>query len=443
VRSIIISGLVLAAATLGISTVATVASATSAPTPSPAPGPPVTPPGFAATFNGASELPAKLGAATTLAPEDVLTSVACVWAKDCVAVGFNLTANNSASGAPITALWNGSGWRAVPVPLPAGSLGAQLTSVSCEPGGCLATGTYRIAGGRDFPLAASWTGHGWTFAKPPVPAGGISAVRSAYPNAVSCASASRCVAVGEYFLAKTNAEGMFAETWNGSRWTVSAIATPAGGAATLSGITCRTATDCVAVGSLTPKGSTISGTLVEAWTGGSWTRQAAPTPAGAGLSASLEGVSCASATSCVAVGSRYTAGPSSRPTVTGFTEVRSGTTWKLHAIPVPAGRDSALGGVACTSPTRCFAAGDTMMHANHDYAYPYAAIWNGGTWSSIPVPAVPKASADFWAGGFGSVDCVSATDCVATGSEGAIHSAGSRGLTGVWIEPHWKLASFG
>jgi hypothetical protein len=84
-----------------------------------------------------------------------------------------------------------------------------------------------------------------------------------------------------------------------------------------------------------------------------------------------------------------------------------------------------------------------MMHANHDYAYPYAAIWNGGTWSSIPVPAVPKASADFWAGGFGSVDCVSATDCVATGSEGAIHSAGSRGLTGVWIEPHWKLASFG
>jgi hypothetical protein len=441
VRSIIISGLAVAAAALGISALAATASATA--TPGPVPGSPVILPGSAIPFAGVRELPAKLGAAAKAAPEDVLTSVSCVWAKDCVAVGFNYTANNSASGAPITALWNGSGWRAIPVPLPAGSLGAQLTSVSCKPGACLATGTYRIAGGRDFPLAASWTGHGWTFTKPPVPAGGISAVRSAYPNAVSCASASSCVAVGEYFLAKTNAQAMFAETWNGSRWTVSAIATPAAGTAALSGITCRTATDCVAVGSLTPRGATISGVLVEAWNGGSWTRQAAPTPAGAGLSAFLEDISCASATSCVAVGSQYTAGSSSRPTATGFTEVRSGATWKLHAIPVPAGRDSALGGVSCTSPTRCFAAGDTMIHANHDYAYPYAAIWNGGTWSSIPVPAVPKTSTDFWAGGFGSVACVSATDCVATGSEGAIHSVGSHGLTGVWIEPHWKLASFG
>jgi hypothetical protein len=59
------------------------------------------------------------------------------------------------------------------------------------------------------------------------------------------------------------------------------------------------------------------------------------------------------------------------------------------------------------------------------------------------VPAVPKTSTDFWAGGFDSVACVSATDCVAAGSEGAIHSAGSYGLTGVWTEPHWKLAAFG
>jgi hypothetical protein len=441
VRTIIISGLVVAAAALGISTAA-VASATSPPTPSPAPGPPVAPPGLAITVNGARELPAAQAAAK-LPPEDVLTSTSCVWAKDCLAVGYNYTANNSASGAPITALWNGSGWKAISVPLPAGALGAQLTSVSCKPGGCLATGTYRIAGGRDFPLAASWTGHSWSFAKPPVPAGGISAVRSAYLNAVSCSTSTSCVAVGEYFTAKTNAQGMFAQTWDGSRWKVSPIATPAGGAATLAGITCRSATGCVAVGTLTPKGATIAGVLVEAWNGTSWTRQAAPTPAGGGLSSYLTGVSCASATSCVATGLRYTAGASSQPTATGFTEVRSGTTWTVHAIPVPAGRDSALGGVACTSPIRCFAAGSTMQHVNHDYRYPYAAIWNGATWSSIPVSPVPRTSSDFWAGGFASVACVSATSCFAVGNEGAIHSAASHGLTGAWIEPHWRLASFG
>jgi hypothetical protein len=441
-RSIIISGLMLAAAALGVSTAA-VASATSPPTPSPAPGSPVTPPGFAVTFNNARLLPAQQAAAAKLPPSDVLTSTSCVWAKDCLAVGYNITANSSASGAPITALWNGSGWKPIAVPLPAGALGAQLTSVSCKPGGCLATGTYRIAGGRDFPLAASWTGHGWMFAKPPVPAGGISAVRSAYLNAASCSTPASCVAVGEYFSAKTNAEGMFAETWDGSHWKVSPIATPAGGAATLAAIACRSATDCVAVGTLAPKGATITSVLVESWNGSSWTRQAAPTPAGGGLDSYLTSVSCASGTSCVAVGLRFTAGASSTPTATGFTEVLTGTTWKVHAIPVPAGRDSEVGGVACTSSTRCFAVGSTMVHVNHDYRYPYAAIWNGATWSSIPVSPVPRTSSDFWGGGFGSVDCVSATSCFAVGNEGAIHSASSHGLTGVWTEPHWKLASFG
>jgi hypothetical protein len=441
-RTMIISGLMVAAAALGVATAA-VASATSPPTPSPAPGPPVTPPGFAVTFNSARLLPAQQAATAKPPASDVLTSTSCVWAKDCLAVGYNLAANTSASGAPITALWNGSGWKPITVPLPAGALGAQLTSVSCKTGGCLATGTYRIAGGRDYPLAASWTGHGWTYAKPPVPAGGISAVRSAYLNAVACSVPTRCVAVGEYFSAKTNAEGMFAETWDGSRWKVSPVPTPAGGSGTLAGITCRSATDCVAVGTLAPKGAATTGVLVESWNGGSWTRQAAPTPAGAGLDSYLTSVSCASGTSCVAVGSRFTAGASSTPTATGFTEVRSGTTWKVHTIPVPAGRDSGLGDVACTSATRCFAVGATMLHVNHDYRYPYAAIWNGATWSSIPVPPVPRTSSDFWGGSFGSAACVSAANCFAVGNEGAIHSAGSHGLTGVWIEPHWKLASFG
>src|SRR6185312_849967 len=121
--------------------------------------------------------------------------------------------------------------------------------------------------------------------------------------------------------------------------------TPAGGAATLAAITCRSATGCVAVGTLAPKGATITSVLVESWNGSSWTRQAAPTPAGGGLDSYLTSVSCASGTSCVAVGLRFTAGASSTPTATGFTEVLTGTTWKVHAIPVPAGRDSEVGGV--------------------------------------------------------------------------------------------------
>jgi hypothetical protein len=150
------------------------------------------------------------------------------------------------------------------------------------------------------------------------------------------------------------------------------------------------------------------------------------------MSAYLEGVSCPSAASCVAVGSAGSPGMSSTPTDTAFTEVLTGATWALHAIPVPAGRDAYLSGVSCTSPARCFAVGRTMAHVNHDYGYPYVSSWDGGAWSSVPVPRVPVTSADFWAGGLGSLACTPAAGCVAVGWEGPVHSTDRSGLTGAW-----------
>jgi hypothetical protein len=368
------------------------------------------------------------------APETGMTSVSCIAAGDCLAVGWKYAADDSGTGIPLAARWGGSRWQPVSVSLPAGVFSAQLASVSCNADGCLAVGTYRIGGGRDYPLAASWTGHGWILSRLPVPAGGIPLVRSAYLNTVSCPSASNCIAVGEYYMMETNAEGMFTETWNGAGWTISAIPSPAGASATLDSVTCRAATSCLAVGSVTARGATTSDVLIEALNGSTWTPRAAPGPGG-GMSASLESVSCSSAISCVAVGVTFSTGESSTPTTTAFTEVLSGTTWTPHAVPVPLGRDSSLGGVSCISPADCFAVGRTMAHVNHDYGYPYVLAWNGFGWSPVPVPTVPMASKDFWAGNFDSLACMPGAPCVALGWEGPIHATDSRGLAGIWAGP--------
>src|SRR5213594_2470128 len=68
----------------------------------------------------------------------------------------------------------------------------------------------------------------------------------------------------------------------------------------LNGVSCASASSCIAVGFYLD-GSGFSRTLIEKWDGTSWT--AASSPNASSASNSLSGVSCASAGSCTAVGS--------------------------------------------------------------------------------------------------------------------------------------------
>jgi hypothetical protein len=115
-------------------------------------------------------------------------------------------------------------------------------------------------------------------------------------SAISCAWPDTCTAVGV-------SEGRFgfAERWNGktNAWTVQSmpsLSDPAKpGNFTLSGVSCPTATFCVAVGNLNG-----SDPFVETWNGARWRLTMLPlTDADNGP---VTGVSCASASSCVAVG---------------------------------------------------------------------------------------------------------------------------------------------
>ena len=96
------------------------------------------------------------------------------------------------------------------------------------------------------------------------------------------------------------ANKMFSEHWNGTTWTIAAVPTPAGAkTGQLSSVSCRSASSCYAVGVASTASATK--TLVEHWSGSHWSIVPSASPSGAS-SASLNGVSCPSASTCLAVG---------------------------------------------------------------------------------------------------------------------------------------------
>jgi hypothetical protein len=119
----------------------------------------------------------------------------------------------------------------------------------------------------------------------------------------------------------------------------------------LLGVSCRSATACVAVGD---SGATDGdeSSLSELLRSGTWTIQATPDVAGASITI-LTGVSCPVVTMCTAAG--YSVGGSGDTTLV---EQSNGTNWTVVTSASLAGdEDTGLNGVACESTTFCAAAG--------------------------------------------------------------------------------------
>lgn len=108
------------------------------------------------------------------------------------------------------------------------------------------------------------------------------------------------------------------------------------------------------------------------------------------------GVSCVSATACVAVGSYLNSGSAFRT----LAESWNGTCWSLVASPQPGDGDS-LNGVSCTSVTACMAVGGyDFLHGTRTLVE----SWDGTRWSVVPSPDVGTNGNDLF-----GVSCASAT----------------------------------
>jgi hypothetical protein len=236
--------------------------------------------------------------------------------------------------------WNGKHW-SIKATQP-GQVGEVFNGVACSSAaGCTATGSEGLAEAGNFPLAGRWTGSGWSLTQAPVsggPYGNCSMCTGAFFDlaGVSCVSATACVAVGNA------GNGALVEGWDGTGWSIQDTPVPGG---SLSGVSCVSATACVAVG------SDGNQALVEGWDGTGWSTQIASSPPGA-LNSTLSGVSCTASTACTAVGQYASASGGDRALV----ERWNGVGWSIQRTPRVRGRAS-LAGVSCPSRRACIAVG--------------------------------------------------------------------------------------
>ena len=157
-----------------------------------------------------------------------LSSVSCVTASFCLAVGS--TSTQSYSNSALAATWNGTSWTEVAGP----SGWGRATDVDCV------TSTFCMVTGVNSGNSVQFTVfNGSSFA------GGQSITGPARVTAVACGSTTFCVAVGSDDNA---AEGNMLFEWNGSTWTDMNLAlTPTDAQRYLNDVECYNSGACVAV----------------------------------------------------------------------------------------------------------------------------------------------------------------------------------------------------
>jgi hypothetical protein len=376
----------------------------------------VAPAGASAAAWSAQSVPAPEG------PTGSLVAISCPTGNGCAAVGSY--DNPAGLAVPLAKVGSGAQWINVPVPSPAGSPSSSLSAVSCTPSGtCMAVGSSTNASGITTPLAEQSVGVNRSIVATPSPAG--ASVSSL--SGVSCTAASDCVAVGR--SSDNSGSSPLIEHWDGSRWSIVSAAEPAGGSlASLSAVSCSSASACTAVGNYNTSDGTTS-TLAERWDGRAWAVQATDDPAGASV-ASFSGVSCASSTSCTAVGGVNLDSILPVPLV----EHWNGSAWTLQQTPdLPPGdqygSDSQLVAVSCLSSSDCVAVGSTLdPQANG----PGQLIerWDGSAWTVQATASSGGATEQLF-----GVACTAANACTTVGTRQSPDTSGT-------LIEHWSGTSW-
>lgn len=262
-----------------------------------------------------------------------------------------------------------SGAPTVPTPGGATKGHGAFDAVACTgPKACLAVGADTNGNG----VAAVTTNGGSTWDTQPLPQG-VSTL-----NAVTCATATHCIAVGEGAVLST--------TDGGSTWT---LHTPPADT-TLLGVTCVTKEVCLTTGVTPDPGGPYAGVVLRSTDGGS-TWGVVDMPQG---TLGLGAVTCPTATRCIAVGA------------TIMTSDDGGATWQQRAVD---GGVDTLRSITCSSATHCVAVGPNSDGEFNPTAPATAVVTNDGgtTWSQLPLPAGTAA--------LEQVTCATATECFAGG----------------------------
>ena len=213
-------------------------------------------------------------------------------------------------------------------------------------------------------------------------------------------------------------------------WSVQPTPNPAGGTfVMLNGVSCASSDTCIAVGDYyNSVGAQVP--LSELWHAGVWVIEPTPNPSAA-TSTVLARVSCSSTSACTAVG--YST--SAAGTQTAIAERWDGTAWHIQSTPVPSGAtSSSLDGVSCRSAHACMSVGDTINASTEQR--PLAERWDGGAWHIVPTPTPPGTLGSVLNG----VSCPRGRACVAVGLSFTTGTSESP-LAEHWNGSHWTIQS--
>ncbi len=187
-----------------------------------------------------------------------------------------------------------------------------------------------------------------------------------------------------------------------------------------------------------------NGPLIERWNGSGWSIVKSPSLGGDTYGA-LEAVSCATPTSCVAIG--YQEQDSQNLGViiddgssSTLAERWDGRRWSLLPSPTPPSNDDVqLVGISCPGAKQCFAVGyrfDVSQSGGGELGGtvdPIIVHWDGSTWSSVRAATAPGAFLTTLSG----ISCVSAKNCFAVGATFSNTAAGP--LIEHWNGVKWSI----
>jgi hypothetical protein len=294
----------------------------------------------------------------------------------------------------------------------------RLNAVTCASASdCWAVGSYTGAT-YEQTLIEHWNGSSWAIVFSPDVPGFFD-----YLSGVTCASASECWAVGFSF---NGGFQTLIEKWNGSKWAIASSANATGYDLLLTA-TCVSAVDCWAVG-YSNNSTGHRQTLIEHWNGTLWSIVPSRNTS-ATQNNTLQSITCTSASQCWALG--YSNNGTADQTLI---EQWNGRSWSIVNSPnTSATRKNHLDDVRCTLQSQCWAVG----YSNNGTAdQTLIEQWNGRTWSIVSSPNTSATQSNY----VGRVTCASTSDCWATGyyvnSSGIQHT-----LVEQWNGSSWLIVA--
>jgi hypothetical protein len=336
--------------------------------------------------------------------DNSLAAVSCSSARFCMAVGDY---GDSTTGLfrSLAEKWNGSAWTLVSTPAIRGKHLYDLAGVSCPSARfCMAAGFYANRTGHYQTLIEKWNGKHWAKVSSP----DTSTTQYNELNGVSCSRVSFCMAVG-YHGSKTGASQTLIEKWNGKGWAkVASADTSARLSNVLNGVSCPSASFCMAAG----YASNLLGSmqaLTEKWNGKHWAKVS---PAAISSSENeLLGVSCSGPAFCLAVGYYFTG--SSGP-AQALIENWNGKNWATAGSPDTSGTLLYYpAAVSCVTAKFCIVAGDfTPQPATSVLQQTLILQWNGMTLAAVTSANTSSTQTN----GLNGVSCPSVGYCMAAGA---------------------------